>query len=319
MSSRLSVKIDSFNFNKKDEDLLMESGFFQIKWKRKSYIITSHSFLPIKNNIYLQNLKLNICINCLWNEILVLKFSNDNNDTKLPEDILSFDKIATKVPTIGNDVYIKGNRFIVQKYCFSETGFIDKYPKTVYMKLNVNSESNFLFGDAVYCSQNKLQGIVSFCNDTHVYCLPSYYLIKTFEKENNFKVPTVDKEIVRINRNIVKNGMIFNPYLGIHIPLTSYLVLEEDREIEAYCDEDDNIPLEINFRDYHTLPLIDNKRNLLKDSQGYYNLTSCSLHLMKKIYPQYMEKLAQIINNNEKINKIKFKVCKNSVKIAYCN
>lgn len=317
MSSRLSVKLDNFNFNKKDEDLLMESGFFQLKWKRKSYIITSHSFLPIKNNIYLENIKLNICINCLWNELLILKFSNDNKDSKLPEDVLSFDKIAIKVPSIGNEVYIRGNRLIIQKYCFSETGFIEKYPKTVYMKLKINSKNNFLIGDPVYCDQNKLQGIVSFFDDNYIYCLPSYYLIKTFEKENNFKIPTVDQDIVRINRNIVKNGMIFNPYLGIHIPLTSYLVLEENREIEAYCDDDDSIPLKINFRDYHDLPIIDSKRNLLKDSKGYYSLTSCSLHLMKKIYPQYMENLAQIINTNEKINKMKFKIHKNYLKVAY--
>ena len=37
----------------------------------------------------------------------------------------------------------------------------------------------------------------------------------------------------------------FASQLGINIPLSSFLVLEENREIEAYCDDDENIPLKI--------------------------------------------------------------------------
>ena len=318
MTSRLSIKLDNFNFNKKDENLLIESGCFQLKWKRKYYLVTSHSFLPIKNNISLGEIKLNICINCVWNELLILKNGADKKCSIISEDLQTFDKIGIKVPPMGSDLYIKNKRFIVQEYCFSEAGFIEKYPKVVYMRFKKNKyDDNYLAGDPVYCDQNKLQGIVSLTDENNIYCLPSYYLIKTFEKENNFKIPTSDERITRINRHIVKNGLIFNPYLGINIPLTTFLVLEEDRQIEAYGESSDVSQIEVRFREFEKLPLMENKRNLIKDSKGYYNLSTAALHLMKHSYPSHLDKLYQIINNNPKINKMKFKVHKNYIKVAY--
>lgn len=318
MTSRLSIKLDNFNFNKKDENLLIESGYFQLKWKRKYYIVTSHSFLPIKNNIHLGEKKLNICINCVWNELLILKNSIDKKCSIISEDIETYDKIGIKVPPMGSYLYIKNKRFIVQEYCFSESGFIEKYPKVVYMRLKKNkSDDNYLAGDPVYCDQNKLQGIVSIIDENNIYCLPSYYLIKTFEKENSFKIPTTEERITRINRHIVKNGLIFNPYLGINIPLSAFLILEENRLIEAYGENNDLATIEVKFRNFEELPLIENKRHLIKDSKGYYSLSTSSLHLMKYSYPEHLDKLYQIINDNPKINKMKFKLLKNYIKVSY--
>lgn len=317
MTSRLSIRLDNFKFNKKNENLLIESGYFQIKWKKKYYIVTTHSFLPIKNNIYIGETKLNICINCIWNELLILKSNNNIKMSNVSLDIESFDKIGVKLPPVGNDIYIKNKRYIIQEFCFSEFGFIENYPKVVYMRLKIDSDDDILSGDPVYCNQNKLQGVVSLRDKNNIYCLPSYYLIKTFEKENNFKIPTTDTEIVRINRHIVKKGMIFNPYLGINIPLTSFLILEENRMIKAFGKEDDINPITVNFRDFKKLPLVKNKRNLIKDSNGYYNLSTSSLHLMKILYPEYIQKLYEIINDNSNINKIKFKLHKKYLKVSY--
>ena len=269
----------------------------------------------MKNEIYINGNKLETCINCTWNELLILK--NKNKDFNTPSDIKTFDKIGVKVPAIGTDVYHNGKRLIINQYCFSEFGFIDKYPKVVYMKIKNSSELNVIQGDPIYCSQDKLLGIVSFINGNNIYCLPSYYLIKTFEKENSFKIPTVDERITRINRNIVKGGLIFNPYLGINIPLSSFLILEENRNLESYGEKDDDKPIEVKYREFKKLPILENKRSLTRDSNGYYNLSSASLHLMKVMFPEYLKKMNKIINNNSDINKLKFKIDKKNLKVCY--
>ena len=74
---------------------------------------------------------------------------------------------------------------------------------------------------------------MSFSDTTHVYCLPSYYIVKTFEKKNDILLPEIDDQITRVNRHYVKNDMIYNPYLGLSIPLFSYLLLESDRQTEV--------------------------------------------------------------------------------------
>jgi len=316
MTSQLSIQIDDFNFNKKDQNLLIENNCFRIKWKRKYYLVTSHNFLPIKNNILLGEEKLTICINCVWNELLILKEADSKKNKELYSEIKTFDKLSTKLPTIGSFVNINDKKVIVEEYCFSEIGFISGYPKAVYLKLTLNSSDDISIGSPIYCQQNKLQGIVSIISKKHIYCLPSYYLTKTFEKENSFKIPTVENPIDKINRNVVKKGMIFNPYLGAMIPVSSFLLLEDNRDYQVFTKKDDYIPMELNYRKISELPLLQNKRNLIFSSNSFYNLSTSSLYLMKLAYPKYIDKLYQYIKDNKKdIENIKFKIDKDYLKI----
>ena len=72
--SHITIKINEFNKNDFDTnnfDVL--KNYFQIKKNGKLYIVTVHNYLPISDEIYLEEKKLKICINSKWNELLILK------------------------------------------------------------------------------------------------------------------------------------------------------------------------------------------------------------------------------------------------------
>merc|ERR1711871_956603 len=112
--------------------------------------------------------------------------------------------------------------------------------------------------------------------------------------------PDLDRidNIVKVNRNLVKKESIFNPYLGINMPLSAFFLLESDRKMEIFINrEDTELLLEnIDFQEYENKLLINNKRQLLKN-KNYYYITTSSLHLMKKIYPELSKQLFDFIKS----------------------
>ena len=84
------------------------------------------------------------------------------------------------------------------------------------------------------------------------------------------------------------------------MPLDSYFLLENNRTIEAY--ENDNteiIKFEYNESNYN----LEHKRNLIHDNK-YFNLTTSSLHLLNHLYPEYAALLfTEILNNDELVIK----------------
>ena len=302
MSSYLSIQLNNFSFNKNDENLLIDSGFFRIKRKSKHYLVTTHNFLPIKNQILLNEQKLKICINCTWNELLILK----GEDITINKEIKTFGKISSRLAPVGTILFVKGKKVMVNGYSYSDSFFIPGYPKAVYIRIKVSDPKSYASGMPIYCSHNKLHGIVSYSDSSYIYCLPSYYLLKTFEMENKFSVPVVDNKIIKVNRHHVKDDMIFNHYLGVNMPISSFLFLEKDRELEVYYDGNDE-PKKVNYIPSYE-KLILNKRNLVDSSDGFYLLTTSALHLIRKIYPKYAMPLYKSLSDNPNL---KFKVDKN--------
>ena len=116
---------------------------------------------------------------------------------------------------------------MIRRYCFFNFGFLPNYPKTIYIKIKIQDSLSYLSGSPLYDNSDKLLGMVSFSDENYIYCLPSYYILKTFEKENKMLLPEFNYNICKINRNIVNNGLIYNPYLGNKIPLHTYLLLNQ--------------------------------------------------------------------------------------------
>ncbi len=299
MSTQLSIQLYDLNFDKNNDNILINNACFRIKRNKKYYIITTHNYLPIRNNIMMEDQKLKICINCVWNELLVLK-ENNAQDNLDKYDIYTFNELGTRLPNVGSTLFINTLKTSVTEICFKPFGFIDEYPDIVYIKVSLKKNEDILPGSALYSNNFVLQGIVCFVEDDNIYCLPSYYLNKTFEKENCFKVPSKLEKIGKVNRFNVKDNKIFNPYLGLNMPLDSYFLLENNRTIEAY--ENDNteiIKFEYNESNYN----LEHKRNLIHDNK-YFNLTTSSLHLLNHLYPEYAALLfTEILNNDELVIK----------------
>ena len=312
MSSKILIQIDSFDFNKNKENTFIETESFVIRRNKKLYTITSHNFLPIKNNIINDKRTFSICINSKWNELLILK------SDEIPKGTKVFNKIGTKLPNIGSILFIKNEKAMVHEFCFYNFGFLPKYPEIVYIKIKNNSLGKILSGTPLYDSHEKIMGLVSFSDENYIYCLPSYYIIKTFVKKNKIQLPNNLGELVKINRHLVKNNMVYNPYLGLNIPVSSYFLLESNRELELTLinDDEESISNDVNFREYKSNELILNSRKLVRHN-NYYQITSGTIHLLKKTYPDLCSKLFQFLNGKKNINDIKFKLKNNSITIKY--
>ncbi len=310
MSTQLLIPIDNFNFDKTDKPVLINTAFFRIKRNKKYYLITNHMYLPIKNNILLEEEKLKICINSIWNELLILKENDPVKNINKYNDIMTFQEMATRLPNLGSTLYINQSKVIVQEFTFRNMAFLDYYPEIVYIKVNFKKPQDILPGTPLYSNNFILQGIVSIVDDTGIYCLPSYYLLKTFIKENNFRLPIIKDNVKRINRYFIKNDMIFNPSLGINVPVLSSFLIEDN--LKAYNKE--GLEEEIEYKDSKQIYEIENRRNLVPNND-YYQLTSSAIHLLKMKHPNHASLLIKHLRENSNPG-VKFKVDKSNLVLS---
>ena len=312
MSTKISIQIDSIDFNKRNNNTFIETESFLLRRNKKLYFITSHNFLPIKNNITHNDNKLSICINSKWNELLIL------SSESIPDKVPVFSKISIKLPNIGSFAYLNNKKFMINQFCFQNYAFLPNYPEVIYIQIKCKKSENFLAGSPLYDSKRKILGIVSFSDENNIYCLPSYYIIKTFDKKNKIELPNYSGDLTKINRHLVKDNMIYNPYLGLNIPISCYFLLESNRKLEIIVKDADEEYLfeDIEFREYSNKELILNSRKIIRNKK-YVKLTSGTLHLIKKQYPELCQKLFQFISNKNDMSKIFFKVKKNSISIKY--
>jgi hypothetical protein len=308
MTDKLSIQIDNISSNKNTNDTFIETNTFLIKRNKSTFLISTHGFLPIKNNIQFKDEKLKICINSKWNELLILKSDNVITDLRL------FKKLKLKIPNNGSYAFLKGDKVTIEDKVFANYAFLPNYPQLVYIKIKTNRPSQYLSGTPLSDNTDSLVGVVSFSDKNYVYCLPSYYITKTFEKKNNILLPEIDDTITRINRHYVKNNMIYNPYLGLNIPLSAYLLLEADRQTEVSVirdNEDVNI-FDINFIEYSGPTLIENSRKLIVRNK-YYELSTVSLHLLKKYNPELSKKVFSQLNEFDNLRGVKFRIKNNEI------
>ena len=310
MTTQLTIPLDSFNFDKADKPVLINTAFFRIKRNKKYYLVTNHMYLPIKNNIMLEEEKLKICINSNWNELLVLKENDPVKNINKYNDIMTFQEMASRLPNLGSTLYINQEKVTVQEFTFRSMAFLDYYPEIVYIKVNFKKPNNVLPGTPLYSNNFILQGIVSRVDDTGVFCLPSYYLLKTFTKENNFRIPIIKDSVERINRYFIKNDMIFNPSLGINVPVISSFLLEDN--LKAYNKE--GLEEAIEYKDSKQVYEIENRRNLVTNND-YYQLTTSAIHLLRMKYPTHASLLIDHLRESSTTG-VKFKVDKSNLVLS---
>ena len=99
--------------------------------------------------------------------------------------------------------------------------------------------------------------------------------------------------------------MIFNPFLGISMSVNCFLFLESERELEFFEKKTDLESVEICFKDSRELGELENKRKLINED-GFYQLTICSFHLLRRTFPKYVGQLYKQIKN--KNCDLKFKI-----------
>ena len=303
MSTSLAVQIYNFSSNKNNKTSFIQTEAFLIRWKKDDFIITSHNFLPIKNNIYLNDEKLKICINSKWNEILILK--SEKKLYSLP----IFSKIKLKLPSIDSFAFIKNDKVKITEITFVNYAFLENYPETIYIKMKADNPSKYISGTPVIDNMNNLIGLVSFSDSDYVYCLPSYYIIKSFRRKNSFYIPDINEEIIRVNRHLVKDNQVYNPYLGINVPLFTYFVLESDRntELTYIKGEVEETINNVEFIEWSNLGIITNSRHI-HFYKKFYNLSSSSLHLLKKNNPELCGKLFEKLKGYSDLSKISFRI-----------
>ena len=252
----IDFELEEFNGKK---ETITTSGFSYTR-NKKNYFISVHSFLPIES---CQTKDYSISIHSNWNEIIVLKDSSTSEKHNI--------KLCNKLPSLGsvlNNDLINGT---VREICFFNFAFLPNYPKTMYIKLKVENTNDIFPGTPFYDNSSRLVGIVSFTEDCFVYILPSYYIEKTFQKKNKLEIFDIDDQILKINKNIVKNNMIYNPYIGLTVPLSTYMVLESNRDLEfevqrKYDKVIHKNPKVVEYKDKRVIP---NKRKIISKNNHY--------------------------------------------------
>lgn len=282
----------------------------------ENYIVTVHHGLPIENS-QVDTTNLDIVKDCIWNELLILKSTNELN-----KEYINYKKIKYKIPNINEELYIKLNdRIIVLKnatYINMHLYDIPTNPKIPYIKLDIyNGEiRESLSGSPIIDKNNYLIGILSKIDNTDksVYIIPSYILMKTLTKTNKiYDIICNIEDIDRINNIKVKDNFILHKSMHITIPISTYFLIEGN--IESSIKINNNL---YRFIDITEKLYINNTNTLLVDnilissvdniliSSVYntkYEMTIRLLKLIKLYFIEISSDIFKILKENFK-NKI---------------
>lgn len=297
----IDFELEEFNGSK---ETISANGFFYTR-NKKNYFVSTHSFLPVDNCM---NESLSISLQCNWNEIIILK--NKNHTVKYNV------KFSNKLPHLGSILKNDSINATVREICFFNIAFLPNYPKTIYIKLKVENSNSIFPGTPFYDEQERLCGIVSFIEDGYIFLLPSYYIEKTFQKKNKLEIFDIDDEVLKINKNIVKKNMIYNPYIGYTIPLSSYMVLESNRslEFELQGKYEKKIHKNPKLVEYKNNKLIPNKRKIISKNNSY-KINAGILHYIRILNPDDSKNLILALENIDNVYQSKIIISKDKITI----
>ena len=306
----MSIKINEFNENDSDtNDFIVLNNYFQIKKKGKFYIVTVHNYLPISDEIYINEKKLKICINSKWNELLILK----NDELISDSPLIDLSKVSNVFLSINSDVKINNINGKICEYTYYEYGVLPNYPNIVYIKIRINCDENLLPGSPVFDENNNLIGIVSFVID-YVYCLPVYYLVRTFKKDNNISIPNIPLKIDKINNNIVKGIYVYNPKIKCSILVDCHLLLEPNSKI--YVKNNNSYDkIDVPFLRYNDKSLVKNNRKIVKMNDKY-EISISSLYFLRYLDMSLAVELYSFINRNENFNDYHFSITRDHLEFS---
>ena len=277
---------------------------FVIHYNSNDYLITLHRYYPIRN-ISIEELPfiedLNNTINdsiiqSSWNELLIIKNVDGFGCSKIK-------KIKASLPNINQELYCENEKLMVIDYCYNNINHLPLYPRLLYIKVKMSETCSI--GSPVFQKDGKLVGIISdtYCGNTYI--VPSYYILKTLQKECNKKIYTLNNnEIRKIDKFNVTEGGIYHQIMGTRVPLDVYLTLEGDKNKITFLNKnEENRYVEMSTR------IISNEKSLLKDENNYMLNTSL-LILLKVINNYIMNDVMKFVRSN-----LEKKIILNVVKI----
>jgi hypothetical protein len=254
-----------------DIDINIKLKGFILNYESKNYMITLHSYYPIKKIILNDTIleKNDNILESSWNELLIIKNIFDDSEYK------KIKKIKTALPYINQELYCNNDKLTVIDYSYNNINHIPLYPRLLYIV--VFSNETHCKGMPVFQKNKKLIGIISNKYNGKTYIIPSLYIIKTLQKNCNDKIYTINiDDIKKINKFNVVNNMIYHNLLTINIPLDVYLTLEGDKNKIVTINKTD----EFEFTELKN-NTISNERYLLKEDDNY--IVNASLLITLKV------------------------------------
>ena len=230
---------------------------FILNYNSNDYIITLHRYYPL-SKIKVEETNANVIINSSWNELLILE-NNINFEHKIKN-------IKLSLPAIGEDVFCESNNLIVSDYSMFNLYNLPFYPRILYIKLTNTSEKIYYAGLPVFQKDGKLIGIVSNIIKNEIFVLPSYYIIKSFQKTRNDKIfgITMTEDLNKIDKYNVCDKIVYHNVLGIKIPVDVYFMLEGDANKTVLL----NKIIEKRYEEQNYFPM-GFERSLIKEKNNY--------------------------------------------------
>ena len=285
------LEITSQDF--KEINVTKKNSIFNLRINNNSYLISSHSYLPIKSLKIDENYidSNDLLVNSNWNDLLIIKNRYQVSNT--------FDKIRKTILSIGTRFIIGCNpNYVLEEIEYENFAFLPNYPRLMYYKIFGNT-NHLRCGDPILNINGEnleLVGIVSSVFENYVYGLPSYYIYKTIKRSNNdIMIPNLNsiQEIAKIDNFKINNGVIWNKFIKFNIPVDVNFLLESDKEKIYEINGDKIIPEYIKFENKSAIP---NSDCIFIDDK-YFILTSRLLHLIKLYSNDYITQIWDSVKN----------------------
>lgn len=222
----IDVKLDITNI--RPYDLQLEAKGFYIRYKKNTYFITLNHGFSIKE---MTINKEDICdyTNCLWNEIVFCKKTCEKGQFVFS----SF--LVKQIDSIGK-FFINNTELKYIENEYLPLNMLPENPLNLYYKfeiIDINADiGEGLSGSAIYDNKKRLVGIFSKIENNYIYVIPTYYILKSLDKDDNNNIYTINKDIRNIKKidfNLIKNNKIYHNSLKINIPIDCFLNLELDK------------------------------------------------------------------------------------------
>jgi len=229
---------------------------FILNYNLENYIITLHQWYPIKT-IKVEDKIVDNVIQSSWNELVVIKDTFENLQCKIIKNIKNV------LPNKDQILFCNDDILTVIDYQHRNINNLHIYPRILYIKAICNKIQ--CPGTPVFQKNGKLIGVISNIINDFAYIIPTYYIIKTLQKESNDKIYMIyDKNITKINNFNVKNNYVYHKQMSIKIPLDMYFVLEGDKHNTICINKSE----EYNYSEMENI-MISNERYLVKEGDNY--------------------------------------------------
>ena len=277
-----------------------------IHYMKKQYIITIHHGLPVDEIIinnedkkYTFKLSNNEFIICAWNDLILIPYNIKCATLFVFKQFVQkqINFISSYQDDLNLDIkYIKNENFPLNMIPYN--------PENMYYKMSSTSIINeSISGKPIY-NNNKLVGLIAKVEGSYIYIIPTIYILKSIEKNDNTNIYIFDTlNINKIGFHKIINNMIYYRKFNTIIPLDSYLLLEGDID-KTVSITSRNITKTIIYTPFinHSI----NNKNTIDLIENNINITSSFIHLMKICYNDniVIRKIFEYMNDKKRFEYI---------------